>query len=209
MKRCPECLFIYPDSDTRCDFDNTLLVFVDEAELEAATGSSSGPAPAKPKAKRTPRKRSRKALTFIAVVGLAFGLAAFVVYYSLAKRAHNSVDQQSVASVTSPPFTAPQSAIISPSPVETASPSPSPSATPLKSASERVVTSHSSATASPVSTSGPGMGKKLGGKPVILLTSGGKIDADEVWRTRDGVWYRRAGIVTLLKPGRVKAIVSH
>jgi len=43
---------------------------------------------------------------------------------------------------------------------------------------------------------------------VILLTSGGKIDADEVWRTRDGVWYRKNGIVTLLKPGRVKAIVS-
>jgi hypothetical protein len=43
---------------------------------------------------------------------------------------------------------------------------------------------------------------------VILLTSGGKIDADEVWRTRDGIWYRRNGIVTLLKPGRVKAIVN-
>jgi hypothetical protein len=89
-----------------------------------------------------------------------------------------------------------------------ASPSPSPSATP-KVLSDRIATSHSSATAAPVSTSGPGMGKKLGGKPVILLTSGGKIDADEVWRTRDGVWYRRAGIVTLLKPGRVKSIVNH
>ena len=52
------------------------------------------------------------------------------------------------------------------------------------------------------------MGTKLGGKPVILLTTGGKIDADEVWRTRDGVWYRRAGIVTLLKHNRVKAIVN-
>ena len=52
------------------------------------------------------------------------------------------------------------------------------------------------------------MGKKPGGKPVILLTSGGKIDADEVWRTRDGVWYRRDGIVTLLKHARVKAIIN-
>jgi hypothetical protein len=52
------------------------------------------------------------------------------------------------------------------------------------------------------------MGKKLGGRPVILLTTGGRIDADEVWRTRDGIWYRRAGIVTLLKPHRVKAIVN-
>ena len=41
-----------------------------------------------------------------------------------------------------------------------------------------------------------------------MLTSGGKIEADEVWRTKDGVWYRRNGIVTLLKAGQVKAIVT-
>jgi len=46
------------------------------------------------------------------------------------------------------------------------------------------------------------------GKATILLTSGRKLSADEVWRTRDGVWYRRDGIVTLLKRGRVKAIVN-
>jgi hypothetical protein len=41
-----------------------------------------------------------------------------------------------------------------------------------------------------------------------MLTSGGKIEADEVWRTKDGVWYRRNGIVTLLKRGQVKNIAS-
>ena len=59
-----------------------------------------------------------------------------------------------------------------------------------------------------MSTSGPGIGNRQGGKPVILLTSGGKIDADEVWRTKDGVWYRRNGMVTLLKRNQVKAIVT-
>ena len=39
---------------------------------------------------------------------------------------------------------------------------------------------------------------------MIMLTSGGKIEADEVWRTKDGVWYRRNGMVTLLKRGQVK-----
>lgn len=43
---------------------------------------------------------------------------------------------------------------------------------------------------------------------MIVLTSGGKIEADEVWRTRDGVWYRRNGMVTLLKRNQVKAIVT-
>ena len=37
MKRCPQCLFIYPESDARCDFDNTPLVVVDDAEIDSAT----------------------------------------------------------------------------------------------------------------------------------------------------------------------------
>jgi hypothetical protein len=52
------------------------------------------------------------------------------------------------------------------------------------------------------------MGTRQGGKPVIVLVSGGKIEADEAWRTKDGVWYRRNGIVTLLKAGQVKTIVT-
>lgn len=208
MKRCPQCLFIYPESDSRCDFDNTPLVVVDDAELEAATGPS--PAPAKPKSKRAPRKRPRKVVTFLTV--LMVGVVAFVVYLAIAQRRGANAELQ--ASVTAEPVAVPQAPvesaapIESPTPVEVAAPSPSPSVAP-KAASERIDTSHSRATAAPVSTSGPGLGKKLGGKPVILLGTGGKIDADEVWRTRDGVWYRRAGIVTLLKPGRVKAIVNH
>jgi len=207
MKRCPECLFIYPESDSRCDFDNTPLVVVDDAELEAATGPS--PAPAKPKSKRAPRKRPRKVVTFIAALIVA--VVAFVVYLGIAQRRAANAELQ--ASVTAKSDVVPAPVELPPpvessAPVEMASPSPSPSVVP-KVGSERMDTSHSRATAAPVSTSGPGLGKKLGGKPVILLTSGGKIDADEVWRTRDGVWYRRAGIVTLLKPGRVKAIVNH
>lgn len=205
MKRCPQCLFIYPDSDARCDFDNTPLVEVDDAELDAATN----PQPASPtKRKRAPRKRPRKVTAVIAVAGLMLGGGAFAVYYRLAQGTHNVVETQSTASVNVTPVAAPpEPHAVSPAPVETASPSPS--ATPVeKPASDGTATSHTRTTVTPVSTSGPGMGKKLGGKPVILLTSGSKIEADEVWRTRDGVWYRRAGIVTLLKPGRVKAIVN-
>jgi hypothetical protein len=87
----------------------------------------------------------------------------------------------------------------SPSPSPSVSPSPSPKASP-----ERVATSHTKSSLNPIST---GTGTKQG-KAVILLTDGGKIEADEVWRTRDGVWYRRNGLVTLLKHGRVRSIVN-
>jgi hypothetical protein len=196
MKRCPQCLFIYPDSDARCDFDNTPLVVVDEAELEAATSKPERPAKRKPATK----KRQRKKTVTTAVGGLILGVSVFAVYNGFAHRPEQvpqiqtQIQTQPTPTVTDPLIT-----------VSTRSPSPTP--TPIaKPASERIATAHTSTTVAPVSTSGPGMGKN--GKPVILLTSGGKIDADEVWRTRDGVWYRRDGIVTLLKRGRVKAIVN-
>ena len=218
MKRCPECLFIYPETDVRCDFDNTALVVVDEAELEAATKAP--PSSTSKKSKRTSKKPQREAKaaaatskksrrkvsTIIPVVALLIGLVGFFVYFSLRSRNQSNVEPAAVASVMTEPVTQqPPHVVGAPALTETASPSPAPSVTP-KETSERVATSHSRTTVAPVSTSGPGMGKKRGGKPVIMLTSGGKIDADEVWRTRDGVWYRRNGIVTLLKHNRVKAI---
>ena len=56
MKRCPECLFIYPDADSRCDFDNTPLVAVDDSEIEAVTDQKSKT----PKSKHTTTKPPRK-----------------------------------------------------------------------------------------------------------------------------------------------------
>jgi hypothetical protein len=236
MKRCPQCLFIYPETDTRCDFDNTALVVIDDAEIEAVTrGSNSTPKKSKRTSKKrqpksvaltptsgavttdvapAPAKRRRKTKVVIVAVGLLISVVGFFVYYSLSPRKQQRVEAATVASVTAQPVSeaqsvteTPQPALVSPAPTETASPAPSPSASP-KQTREGIATSHSRATAAPVSTSGPGIGKKLGGRTVILLSSGGKIDADEVWRTRDGVWYRRNGIVTLLKHNRVKAIAN-
>jgi len=230
MKRCPQCLFIYPDSDARCDFDNTPLVVVDEAELEAATTPATTTTPRKTKttrkrtsktqdsthtkaqpstnskSKRTASKRQRKATAITAIVGLLLGIGAFVVYYRITHRTQHTAQLQATPIVNAAPLVAP---ITSSSPPPSASPSPTATPAPAtKPITERVVTAHTNTTVAPISTSGPGIGKQLGGKPTILLTSGGKIDADEVWRTRDRVWYRRDGIVTLLKRGRVKAIVN-
>jgi len=199
MKRCPECLFIYPDSDTRCDFDNTPLVVVDEAELEAATTRHKPPRKRKPATK----KRSRKVTALTAVVGLILGIAAFVVYHRLTHRTQHTAELQA----TPIPSAQQIAASIPSSPLPSASPSPTPTPTqPTKPATDRIAAAHTTATASPVSTSGPGMIKN--GRAMILLTTGSKLSADEVWRTRDGVWYRRDGIVTLLKRGQVKAIIN-
>ncbi len=224
MKRCPECLFIYPETDTRCDFDNTALVVVDDAEIDAATqGAAPAATATAKKSKRTSKKREPKSATkstgtpatrrrktkvVVTAVGLLLGVLGVFGYYSRSSSTPNTIEPIPVASALARvDITVSQPVAVSPAPLETASPSPSPSAT-QKQTRENVATSHSRTTAAPVSTNGPGIGKKLGAKPVILLASGGKIDADEVWRTRDGVWYRRNGIVTLLKHNRVKAIAN-
>ncbi|HEX5874955.1 MAG TPA: hypothetical protein VFY60_09935 [Pyrinomonadaceae bacterium] len=190
MKRCPQCLFLYPDADERCDFDKTPLEVVDEATIDAAT---------------RPAKK-RRLMPVVAAVVLMAGLFVFAIYYGVSQRRTTSAATQNsttVAPVASPEAVVPT--LPSPSPSVSPSPSPSPSAKP---SIAPTTASHSRATTDPVSTSGPGIGTRQGGKPVIVLTSGGRIDADEVWRTKDGVWYRRNGMVTLLKRSQVKTILT-
>jgi cytoskeletal protein RodZ len=191
MKRCPQCLFLYPESDERCDFDKTLLEVVDDAEIEAATRPSK------------PSSRPRRVLPIVAAVGLLLGVLVFAIYYAVSPQTQNAVAAPQTSS-TPVPVATPQPPTPTPSPTVSPSPSPSPKTPPIGSSSA----SHTRASTDPVSTSGPGMGNRQGGKPVIVLTSGGKIDADEVWRTKDGVWYRRNGMVTLLKRNQVKTIVT-
>ena len=190
MKRCPECLFLYPDSDERCDFDKTLLEVVDEAEIEAAT---------------RPTRQKRRVLPVVMAAGLLLGVFAFAIYYAVSRQTQKAAAAPQTSSTPVPVAT---SQPVLPSSSPTVSPSPSPSASPKARVDATPSAAHSRASTDPVSTSGPGMGNRQGRKPVIMLTSGGKIEADEVWRTRDGVWYRRNGMVTLLKRGQVKAIVT-
>lgn len=188
MKRCPQCLFLYPEADEKCDFDQTPLEVVDDATIDAAT-----------------RPKKRRTLPIAALLGVLIGVLAFGVYYGFSHQFRKVSAAPPPTQVA--PAPAPPSLVTNPSPSAEDSPSPSPSAVP-KAPTGAVMTAHTRATLNPVSTSGPGIGTRQGGKPVIVLTSGGKIDADEVWRTKDGVWYRRNGIVTLLKRGQVKNIVT-
>lgn len=190
MKRCPQCLFLYPDSDERCDFDQTPLEVVDDSALEPAS----------------PPKKSR-ALPIAAAVAVILGVLVVALYFGLSSRLQEA-SSATESSTSVEPVATPSTVAPSPSPSPSPSPLPSPSPAASPKASPSISTAHTRATGDPVSTSGPGIANRQGGKPVIMLASGGKIEADEVWRTKDGVWYRRNGIVTLLKRGQVKNIVT-
>lgn len=182
MKRCPQCLFLYPDSDERCDFDKTVLEAVSDAEIDVATSKTS----------------KRRVVPVVAAVSLILGLLAFAIYYAVNKYSRDISAVIPAQNVITPPPVQPVVAV--PSSLPTVSPSPPPSVKP----SPTGFSSPSRSSTDQISTSG----KRQGGKPVIMLTSGAKIEADEVWRTKDGVWYRRNGMVTLLKRGQVKSILT-
>lgn len=211
MKRCPQCEFIYPDADSVCDFDQTALVDVDESEIAAITNTPERPVLADLAAthsRKFEERKSRKALPIAAAVGLAFGMLIVGAYLAFLRYRQVVVPQPAAANVVSNQIVSATPSPI-PSPTVALAPSPTPeSAEASKPSTPTTKTAHAATSNGPVSTGQQKSGPASNAKSVILLTSGGTIVADEVWRTKDGVWYRRDGVVTLLKKNRVKAIVK-
>jgi cytoskeletal protein RodZ len=191
MKRCPKCDFVYLDSDEVCDLDGTVLV-EHKPNIEAVAESSPG--------ENKNSRREWQWLSIVAVAGVALGVILFVVYHvSRRNQQSKQNDSQNIAASRSPTVSLVAPAIESVPPTPEASPSPvartsaSPRATPAARLSSN-----------PVSTTGAEVSSSHG--VIIRLTDGGTISADEAWRTRDGIWYRRNGVVTLLKRERVRSI---
>jgi len=198
MKRCPHCNFIFPDADELCDFDRTKLVAIAENEIDA-----------KPAVPVEVRRENRKALLMAAVIGISLGLILFLGYHMTRRPPNKETNPKSQQHSPTPPA------------VEVVTPAADPSLTPADTPSVRVTANaprpapspvqtaaHARVSVGPVSTSRDSDTAPGGKATIIRLSSGGKVEADEVWRTKEGVWYRRDGVVTLLKPNRVKAIVN-
>lgn len=190
MKRCPECNSSFPDAELFCEVDGTPLVAVNEAPVDRA-----GPAP---------QPKSNLVLLPIGVLaGVVLGLLLVLVYFAISRQtaqenphttsSNSSAQQQELLNPRQPAPRATADASVEPS-VE---PSPSPSIeTPSPQSSVELRNS------SPISTAASAKGNPV----VITLNSGATIEADDAWRTGEGIWYRKHGVVSLLDPNNVKAI---
>lgn len=192
MKRCPQCSFLYLDTDEVCDLDGTPLIHVNESELEPSLRSQSA-------AEKHDASSGRRRLLVTGLIGLLLGVIPAAGYLMLKK--NSTIDEQAIAQINVPssvvPLTTPSAtplpaAETPASQPEHPTPSPSPKTTKV------------SVTNNPVSTTANQNGGQ--GQSVIRLTNGARIDADEVWRTKEGVWYRRKGMVTLVKANQIRAI---
>ena len=186
MKRCPNCDSFFPDAEHFCELDGTALVSVADA-----------PNP----------KFDRTLLPIGVLAGILLGILLSLVYFAMSRKpaeeksgttSSSSSAQQQVLQPQQPA----RPAVASPSPEPSVEPSSSPSIetpSPQNSSADVEVSS-----SNPVSTASGANGRS---NPVVItLNSGATIEADEAWQTREGIWYRKHGIVSLLDPKNIKAI---
>jgi hypothetical protein len=197
MKRCPECSFIYLDADEFCDLDGSLLSYADDREIEDNVVDSAALA-----VTRAPSKPKRAMVISAAALGLLVG-GSLVGVYHLANR-----NPFQTASVNHDEQVRPlpdQRIVLTPTPAPIESPSPMPTPTiTTRNVAGPLAPTRATISRSPVSTTA--VNSFGSGHAVIRLTDGTKIEADEVWRTRDGFWYRSGGVVTLIKSNRVRQV---
>lgn len=224
MKRCPKCSFLYLDSDQLCDLDQTPLIDDDfGTDVSVAEPPKQKAVKLSPLAALHQRKLNMKTLTAAIVACLVIGLMLLLSYQRMRPTLQASqapptsqareiqasrvsqVAQQALTEVSKAQLTQQESE--SPAkPVDTTSPSAEPRSliTPKTANNTRPQSLRLRVSSNPVST---GDAAKSGRASVnIRLDDGSTLQAEEVWRTKAGIWYRRKGIVTFLKPNRLRAV---
>ena len=182
MKRCPECQSLFPATEKFCELDGTALI--DEPT------------------QFIPDPPKRFPLAIVAMVGIIIGVLLALMYLVVTREK----PQKSVASSSSPPAKAQQQlpprplAQQQPVPSPTTEPSPSPSVEP--SPSVQPSPEQLKLSTDPISTA---RGQN-GGPLTIKLNTGVTIEADEAWQTKEGIWYRKGGMVSLLDPKDIKSV---
>ena len=231
MKRCPQCSFLYLDSDQLCDLDQTPLIVDHSADVGAIQHSEDEAGKLSPNASVRQRKLTLKAVSAAIVAGLVIGLTMLLSYQRMrleasqapptshAKTSQTSQAQAAQAQAASRVSLVAQQASNEVSTIATLaqqesdtsassdkrshSAAPSSSTTSRTTLNTRPDSGGLRVSANPVSTGD--VAKPARGPVTIRLANGSTLQADEVWRTKAGIWYRRKGIVTLLKPNRVRS----
>jgi len=231
MKRCPECTSGFPDSFEFCERDGATLVTdfwdsdvdssvptaltdkfqqpADEPDVYIASASYTDPPSvvgtiSYPVPIETRLRQNWLMLALMIVAGVAVGLVVFVYRpFTREPPGPNANELIANGALTQQPMPLPPSRAY-PSPSESPSPEPSPSPSVMPSPEAQLDSLPNGLSSGMVSTGGD---EKTGHGPItIRLTNGMNIEADDVWQTNDGIWYRRRGVATLLERKEVKAI---
>jgi hypothetical protein len=209
MKRCPQCYEVYDERERFCEADGQELL----ADPAVAPETSQAVAPALPAAGTS----WLPAATLGVLIGIGIGAGIFAAITLTSGSQEN--EPQAVRE-------APEVRERAPSLRTTAAAIPAPTAEPEESPSPEAE-EEAQAEASPQATEdnkavaaefnrGPiSTGKKpkadeseAGLQTVIEMNDGSTLDVDAAWEDKQGIWYRRSGLVSFVESSRVKAITA-
>ena len=208
MKRCPECYGVYEDSERFCEADGHELL----TDPALASESSQAVAPAPPAA--GPAWLPAAILGVLIGIGIGAGIFAAITLSSSSKENQPDVVRQAPDYREQAPSVRATAAA---NPVPTAEPeeSPSPEAEEAQAEASPQPTEDNKAVAAEFNRGPISTGKKpktdeteAGMQTVIEMNDGSTLDVDAAWEDKQGIWYRRSGLVSFVESSRVKAITA-
>jgi hypothetical protein len=206
MKRCPECYETYSDQAKFCETDGH--------ELLADPAVVPKPAVAADASAQKPVWWVGTALGVL--IGVIFGAGVFAVTFMMSTpQASERPDSNPTPEVQERvlPHRAATTSSSLPTPAPEASPSPDAEQAKAE-ASPATTTENKTAPVQlnqgPIST---GQKSSTGdaeatAQTVIEMTDGSKLDVDAAWEDKQGIWYRRSGLVSFVDSSRVKSITA-
>ena len=204
MKRCPECYEVYDDDGRFCETDGHELLAdpayspkTEVVVVNASAGRSWWPAAA-----------------LGIFIGIIVGAGVFAVAMLVSRPETNESPARSRATEVSE-RAVPNRAIAVSNSVPTPEPemSPSPDSEAEPEAEPSPVTNTETKAASVLNEGPISTGRKIEpgevtGQTVIEMNDGSTLDVDAAWEDKQGIWYRRSGLVSFVDSSRVKAITA-
>ena len=207
MKRCPQCYEVYDEEERFCEADGQELLadptIVPESQMVAAPPPSTA----------GPNWLPAAALGVFIGIGIGAGIFAAITLSSGSGNEPQAVRERTEVRETAP--TSLRATVANPAPTAEPEESPSPEAEEEAEAeASPQVTEDNKAVAEfnrgPIST-----GQKIkpneneaGLQTVIEMNDGSTLDVDAAWEDKQGIWYRRSGLVSFVESSRVKAITA-
>jgi len=209
MKRCPQCYEAYEDEEKFCEADGQELLADPTSSPRIETVAA---------APSTTKTVSWPAAALGILVGVVIGAAIFAAGSLMSAPEPHETPAASRAAETRQINTPARSVVASnPAPAPEAEESPSPEA------EEQVETEPSATPAAAPKTASVSLNQdpistgekktkstesESSGQTVIEMTDGSTLDVDAAWEDKQGIWYRRGGLVSFVDSSRVKSIAA-
>jgi hypothetical protein len=205
MKRCPQCYETYDDGERFCEADGQELLA--EPTLPPQVHAAPAAAPA--------RSAWWPAAAVGVSIGVVIGAGVFAGVFMMSapeSEEHHTTAQSAEVRQTSVPTRAvtASTAVQTPEAEESPSPEAEEAATePSPAPTAETKTASAQLNQGPIST-----GEKTKSndgddlQTVIEMNDGSSLDVEAAWEDKQGIWYRRSGLVSFVESSRVKAITA-